>query len=59
VLLIRKWQKFLALGALTDLRGEFFNVVENLAAVRHLSKNLALCVHHRRVVATEGLADFR
>ena len=57
--LVHKLRKFLALGALADLCREFFDVVENFAFVCHLAEDLSLRVHHRGVVATEGLANFR
>ena len=47
-----------ALGALANAGGEFLDMVENLAAVRHLVENLALGVHHRGVITTERLPDF-
>lgn len=46
-----------ALGLLTNPRREFFNVIEDLAAVAHFVEDLALRVHHRGVVTAERLAD--
>ena len=46
-----------ALGALADARGQFFDVVENFAALGHLGANLLLRVHHCGVIAAESLAD--
>lgn len=45
------------LGALPDAGGEFFDLIEDLAAFGHLTANFAFGVHHRGVVAAEGLAD--
>ena len=46
-----------ALGALPDPGGELFDVIEDLAALGHLSANLLLRVHDRGVVSPERLAD--
>ena len=46
-----------ALGALPDPGGEFLDVIEHLTAIGHLVEDLFLRVHHRGVIAPEGLAD--
>ena len=47
------------LGTLPDPGGELFDVIENLTPRSHFLLDLALGVHHRGVVAAEGLADPR
>ena len=46
-----------ALGPLPDARGEFLDVIEDLAPLGHLGQDLSLRVHHGGVVATECLTD--
>lgn len=48
----------LALGALTDASGEFFDVIKDLTALGHLGQDLALGVHDGCVITAERLADF-
>lgn len=43
-----------ALRPLTNLGGEFLDVIEDLAVRRHLVADLLLGVHDRGVIATEG-----
>lgn len=57
ILEIDGWKCRSALGALTDPRREFLDVIEDLAFLRHLAADLAFGVHHRGVVATEGMTD--
>ena len=53
----RIWPELSALGALANPRRELFDVIEDLTPLGHLGQNLLLRVHHRGVVAAEGLAD--
>lgn len=46
-------------GTLLDSGCELFDVIEDLTFVSHLAENFTLGVHHGRVIAAEGLADFR
>lgn len=48
-----------ALGALSDPRGEFFDVIEDFTSLGHLRQDFSLRVHDRGVVTAERLADLR
>ena len=45
------------LGALTDARGEFLDLIEHLAPLCHLAADLLLGIHDRGVIAAERLTD--
>ena len=47
-----------ALGTLPDPGCEFLDVIEDLAPVCHFAEDFPLGVHHCRVIAAEGLADY-
>ncbi len=57
---MRLVKQMLLLGLGLDSVGQFRYLVKNAAALTHEGANLAICVHHRGVVApTKLLANLR
>lgn len=54
---LKNFSVWSALGALTDARRQFLDVIEHLTSLRHLVADLLLGIHDRGVVAAERLAD--